>query len=425
MIGAFFVRAGAVVTCDTNAAQNRIAFEDLGLIKDGAILIEGDRVVAIGREEDVAARSPREAVELDARDCVVVPGFVDAHSHPLFAGDRELDFAARIHAEKPSQGMLHTVERTREALRDPAAFYERTVRPRLQMMLRHGTTTLETKTGYALTMDGEFALLDLIAAHRADADVPRLIPTFLGAHALPPEFETADAYVEFLISECIPKARSRGAVFADAFCEPGYFSPEQTRRYMLEAIRHGLGVRIHCDEMADGNASSMAARIGADSADHCNYVDPQAVRNLVERGTVVTACPATIAFLDLERKAPVRQVLDAGGDVALASDFNPGTSPCFNMQTVAYFGRKLFGLSAAEALYGVTRAAARSLHSATGVLRNGGPADFVALQIDDPREFGWYFGGNFAEIVVKGGAIAGPSTSRALACALAQDDKDG
>lgn len=400
------MRARDVVTCDTSAPQNGITFQQLGHIRDAAILTEGDRVVAVGSEKDLAALAPRDAVEVDVRDCVVVPGFVDAHSHPLFAGDREPDFVARTNEAALPQGMLHTVRQTREALRDRAAFYEIVVRPRLQAILAHGTTTLETKTGYALTKEGEFALLDLIAAHSADAGVPRLIPTFLGPHALPPEFETTDDYVRFLAVECLPWARAHGAVFADAFCEPGYFSAEQTRRYMLEAIRLGLHVRVHCDEMSDAGAAGMAVKIGADSVDHCNYIGHQAIRDIAERGTVVVACPTTIAFLNLERRAPVRELLRCGATVALASDFNPGTSPCFNIQTVAYFGRALFGISAAEALYAVTNAAARSLRCNAGSLRAGSPADFVALRIGDPREFGWYFGGNLAALVVKAGTAA-------------------
>jgi imidazolonepropionase len=402
---AFFLRAGRLVTCDTSVEQNGITFEDLGTIPDAAILIDGDRIAAIGRDRDVAAHVPHGAEEIDVRDCVVVPGFVDAHSHPLFAGDREPDFAARLRGEKPQQGMLHTVARTREALRGPATFYERTVRPRLRKMLAHGTTTLETKTGYALTKDGEFALLDVIREHREDEDVPRLVATFLGAHALPREFETFGAYVEHLIDDCLPGARSHGAEYADAFCEPGFFTLGDSRRYLEAARKHGLRLRVHCDEMSDGGAARMAAELGVDAVDHCNYVDERGAKTIAESGAVLVACPATIEFLSLERHAPVRAILDAGGMVALASDFNPGTSPCYNLQTIAYYGRKLFGLSASEALYGTTRAAARSLRSDAGVLRVGGLADVAALQIDDPREFGWYFGGNMAKLVVKSGAL--------------------
>jgi imidazolonepropionase len=155
--------------------------------------------------------------------------------------------------------------------------------------------------------------------------------------------------------------------------------------------------------MAYGGAAAMAVHLDVDALDHCNYIDAANVRAIAERGIVTVACPATIAYLDLPQRAPVRELLAAGARVALASDFNPGTSPCFNLQTVAYFGRKLFGLSAPEALYGVTRAAAHSLRADAGCIRAGGPADFVALQMASPDEFGWQFGGNLATCVVKDG----------------------
>ena len=274
-------------------------------------------------------------------------------------------------------------------------------------MLAHGTTTLETKTGYALHKPGEAELLDIIAAHRSDAGVPRLIATFLGAHALPPEFvrEGKDAFVDYLIDQVMPLAAAHGAVYADAFCEPGFFSPEQTRRYLDAARQCGMRLRVHCDEMAFGGAAEMAVRAGVDAVDHCNYIRDEDVRAIAAAGIVTVACPATIAYLELPKAAPVRALLEAGGAVALASDYNPGTSPCFNLQTVAYFGRKFFGLSAAEALYGVTRAAAHSLRVDAGRLKVGGNADFVALQIASPDEFGWQFGGNLARAVVKGGEV--------------------
>ncbi len=266
------VRAKSIIACNRDVAQGGVTFADMGRLDDAAMIVEGERVAAIGRRSEIeAALLGRNVRELDLRDCIVVPGFIDAHAHPLFAGDREPDFAARQRGERAPLGMLYTVERTRDALLDPGAFYRNTVRPRLRTMLAHGTTTLETKTGYALHKPGEMA------------------------------------------------------------------------------------------------------------------------------------CPATIDYLDLQHHAPVRALLEAGGTVALASDYNPGTSPCFNLQTVAYFGRKLFGLSAAEALYGVTRAAAASLHVDAGSLRPGGPADFVALEIDSPDEFGWQHGGNLARTVVRAG----------------------
>lgn len=414
-MASLIVCAKTIVTCDTQAPQCGVDFAALGRIDDAAMRIDDGIITAIAPQHvilseasAVEGRKNAEAPQiLDLGDRVIFPGFVDAHAHPLYAGDREPDFAARQRGESPSLGMRYTIERTREALLDAQKFYEATICPRLQTMLRHGTTTLETKTGYALHRPGELALLDLIAAHREDPDVPRLVATFLGAHALPPEFdfEREDGFVDYLIDQVIPLAAAHGAVYADAFCEPGFFSPEQTRRYLDAARLHGMRLRVHCDEMAYGAAAAMATQLDVDAVDHCNYIRDDDVNAIARSGIVTVACPATIEFLGLAQKAPVRALLEAGAMVALASDYNPGTSPCFNLQTVAYFGRKYFGLSAAEALYGVTRAAAHSLRADAGSLRVGGPADFVAMQIASPDEFGWQFGGNLASAVGKNGVV--------------------
>ncbi|HEY3674519.1 MAG TPA: imidazolonepropionase [Candidatus Tumulicola sp.] len=401
------VRARTIVTCDTESPQSGVDFDNLRTYTDGAIAVENGRIVAVGPASEILRE--RRGDVLDFGSSVVVPGLVDAHAHPFFSGDREADFAARIAGVDAPLGMMYTVERTREALLDPGTFYSQLLHPRLQTMLAHGTTTLEVKSGYALHKPGEAALLDLIRRHRDETGTPRLVSTVLGAHALPPEFEREghDAFVDYLIDQVIPMAAGHGAKYADAFCEPGFFSPAQTRRYLESARANGLRLRVHCDEMSYGGAAAMAVACGVDAVDHCNFITEADVTAIASHEIVTVACPATIAYLDLARSAPVRALLDAGGTVALASDFNPGTSPCFNLQTVAYFGRKLFGLTAAEALYGVTRAAARSLREEAGVIRVGAVADFVALQIASPDEFGWQFGGNLASHVVKNGEISG------------------
>ena len=409
---ATLLRARTVITCTPDQRQHAISWERLGLIHNGAVLFENGVVLSVGEQHEVERfaqqryRNARDSVEIvDFSREVVVPGFVDAHSHPLFAGDREPDFAARMRGEKPKLGMLYTVERTRDALLDPAVFWTNTVEPRLRMIARHGTTTLETKTGYALHAPGEFALLDLIHEHRDDSGLPRLLPTFLGAHALPPEFRNEVDFVDYLIDQVVPAACAHGAIYADAFCEPGFFSPEQTRRYLLAARSHGLRLRVHCDEMAYGHAAEMACEIGVDAVDHANCITDADVAAIAQTHAVTVACPATIAYLGLPQRAPVRALLERGADVAFASDYNPGTSPCMNLQTVAYFARREFGVSAPEALYGVTHAAARSLRMQTGAIRAGSPADLVVLGIDSPDEFGWQFGGNLARAVYRSGRL--------------------
>lgn len=398
---ALVVRARTIVTNAFAPAQHGVTFDALGSVRDGALAIEDGRVAWSGRAGDLPAQY-RGADLREHRDCVVVPGFVDAHAHPLFAGDREPDFAARRRGEKAPLGMLYTVAQTRKALERPQSFWP-IVERRLRTIAAHGTTTLETKTGYALHKPGEMELLTLIDEHRDEPLLPRLLGTFLGAHALPPEFTNETDYVDYLIDQCLPFAKAHGAVYADAFCEPGFFSPAQTRRYLEAARAQGLRLRVHCDEMAFGAAAQMACELGVDAVDHCNYIREQDVEEIVRRGIVTVACPATIAYLDLPQHTPVRALLQRGGMVALASDYNPGTSPCFNLQTVAFFGRKLFGLSAAEALYGVTLAAARSLRIDAGTLREGAPADLVVLQLESPEEFGWQFGGNLAAAVYRNG----------------------
>jgi len=398
---ALLVRAGAIVTCDTDVPQNGITFEQLGLIRNGLIVIEDGVITACHGERapqgapvepllsEVEGR-PSNVEAMDFPDCVIVPGFVDAHTHPFFAGMRA-----------PGETMLHTVQRTREALLDPAAFWS-TVESRLKLMLAHGTTTAEIKTGYALTKAGELQMLDLIAAHKDERGLPRLIATFLGAHAVPSEFPDADAYTDYLIAAVLPEARKHGAVYADVFCEPGFFSPAQTLRYLNAARSHDLGLRAHCDEMSYSGAAATAVQAGVDTVDHCNYIGKDDIEALVARDVVTVACPATTMYLGLP-PCPVREILERGGFVALASDYNPGTSPCFNLQTVANYARRLYGLSAAEALYGVTISAAKSLRVKAGRIRAGEPADFVVLQVGSPEEFGFQFGGNLAAAVFRGG----------------------
>ncbi len=402
---AVVARAKTVVPNAFDVAQCGVTFEAMGAVADAAVVCEDAVVAWTGPVDDLPAQY-RSAEDLhEFADCTIVPGLVDAHAHPLFAGDREPDFAARQRGEKAPLGMLYTVEQTRKALEHPQAFWQH-VEARLATMLAHGTTTLETKTGYALHKPGEMELLHLIRTHCDRQRLPQLVATFLGAHALPPEFNDEAAYVDYLIDQCIPVAKAHGAVYADAFCEPGFFSPVHTQRYLQAARDNGMRLRVHCDEMSWGGAVEMAAALRVDAVDHCNYARDSDVQAIVRADIVLVACPATIEYLALPQQAPVREVLDRGGSVALASDYNPGTSPCFNLQTVAYFGRRMFGMSAPEALFAVTRSAARSLRRDAGTLRTGARADFVALDIGSPHEFGWQFGGNLAAAVFRNGVRA-------------------
>ena len=405
-LNSLLVRAAALISCDADLPQGGVTFEALHFIEDAAILTEHGRIRALGprAEVELQARS-MEVEEIDVGSSILTPGFVDAHTHPLFAGNRELDFQARQRGEAAPLGMLYTVSQTRDALLRPEHFWSTIVEPRLHAMLAHGTTSSEVKTGYALHRPGELALLDLLAAHADCAAIPRIVPTFLGAHALPPEFTDEGAFIDYLIDQCLPYAKAHGAIYADAFCELGFFSPKQTRRYLLAARSHGLRLRVHCDEMQLSEAAEMALDIGVDAIDHANYMTEADMMRLASAECTLVACPATSEYLSLKRRPDVRSMLDRGGSVALASDFNPGTSPCFNLAHVAYLGRRFFSMSAAEALDAVTRQAARSLRTDAGSLYVGGRADFIALDLDSPEEFGWMHGGNLASLVVRAGRV--------------------
>ncbi|TAM56319.1 imidazolonepropionase [bacterium] len=409
--GSLLLHGGAVVSNEGawDARQTGVSFERLGYYREGAFLAVEGVVTAVGDERDVRealrelpAGKRRHVVELSLNGRVLLPGFVDAHTHPLYVGDREPDFNARLQGERPVLGMAYTVEQTRAA---PQTLREEALGAHLRTMFRHGTTTAEVKTGYDLRTDGELELLRTIAAVAARRAVPRVVATLTGPHTHSPEYPDDDAFVDALIEQTLPHAHAAGALYADAFCEPGYFTVEQTRRYLLAARAAGLRLRLHCDEFADGGAAALAAELAIDAADHLNCMDPGAIPGLARAGTVAVLCPATLWYMDVPKAAPARALLDAGVPVALATDFNPGTAPCASLQMAAHLGRRLLGLSPAEVLMAITTVAARSLRARAGTLEVGARADAVVLEMSHPRELGWSFGTNLATAVVAAGEV--------------------
>ena len=376
-----------------------VSEEDLGAIRNGALVAKDGCIAAIGPHAQCAP-AIREArlsagvdfLELDAGGKLVLPGFIDAHTHALFAGDRIPDFEALSAGREPPLGIAYTLERTRGL--DVVALTGIGER-HLAMMAAHGTTTAEVKSGYALCAAGECRMLAAIAALDQRPALPHAVATFCGAHALPPEFDDADAFIDELCARMLPQVAVQGiARFADAFCERGYFSPAQCKRFLQAGAAHGLGLRIHADELSHSGGAQVAAQLRCASADHLNFSDEQDIAALAAAGSVAVLCPATTEYLGLQRFAPARKLIDAGVPVALATDFNPGTSPCYSLQTVAHLARRRLQLSAAETLAGLTIWAARSLGSNAGKLSLGAPADLVLLDCRDVREFGYYYGGN-------------------------------
>ncbi len=332
--------------------------------------------------------------ERDLGGHVLMPGFVDAHTHALFAGNRVADFEDIAAGRRPRLGMRHTIEQTRASSREQLL---KIGELHLRQMLRHGTTTAEVKSGYALSRQGELELLDVLAALGIRPDLPRVVPTFCGAHALPPEFSDYGAFVDELCDHIVPLVAEQGvAWFADAFCETGFFTPEQSERFLRACAERGMRLRIHADELARSGGAQVAARLRTASADHLNFVQAEEIKALADAGCVAVLCPGTVDYLGLERYAPARALIDAGVPVALASDYNPGTCPCFSLQTIAYLARRHMGMTVHETIAGITLNAAYSLGLAgeIGSLTAGKRADLVVLETRDHRELGYSFGSN-------------------------------
>lgn len=399
-----------LVTLRGAAAPRRgAAMRELSIIENAAMVIEDGRITAVGpasRIENLA--SVRDAEEIDVRGRVVLPGFIDSHTHLLYGAPRLDDFEMRLAGRSYEEiaaaggGIASTVKKVRRASQ---ASLRAQAQRELWRMAACGTTTAEAKSGYSLDGAGELRCLRVL--NGLDGDPISVVPTFLGAHAVPEEFEgRADAYIDYLIAEVIPAVAARKlARFADVYCDRNAFSLPQARRYLEAARRWGLGLRVHAAQFADIGAVSLAVELGASSVDHLERIDPAAIPALARSNTVATLLPGAALFLGQTQQAPARALIEAGAAVALATDYNPGTSPVWNMQMAVALACTQLRMTPAEAITAATVNAAHALGIAdrTGTLEAGKQADFVVLDVADYREIGYYFGANLAVMTVKNG----------------------
>jgi imidazolonepropionase len=365
--------ASVIATCAGPAPRRGPAQRDITPIHNASIAALEGRIVWVGPADalrqhvDMTAGATR----VDARGCAVVPGFVDAHTHVVYAGDRRGELQQRLAGATYAAiaagggGIVRTVDATRRASQEELAA---ATRARLDEMLACGTTTAEAKSGYGLTTESELQQLRVI--RRLDAEHPvDLVPTFLGAHEVPVEYRTRrDEYVSLVIDEMIPRVQAEGlAEWCDVFCETGVFTPEEAIAVLTAAQRAGMKLRVHADELGASGGSRVAAELRARSADHLIFVDENAARRMAEAGVCATLLPAAAFYLKLGRFAPARMLIEHGVPVALATDVNPGGgfSPSMPFaMTLACFG---MGLTLEEALIGATLNAAWSLDRADSV----------------------------------------------------------
>ncbi|MBO9369076.1 MAG: imidazolonepropionase [Chloroflexi bacterium] len=397
--------------------QRGEALGNLGIIEDGAVLIREGRIVEVGRSAALRARYADEPL-LDAEGCVVMPGFVDPHTHLIWAGDRAAEFemkmAGRHYLEilAAGGGILSTVRATRTASLESLI---NQTRPRLMRMFAHGTTTAEAKTGYGLQLSTELRLLQALL--KLDAEGPlELAFTFLAAHAIPPEYEkNPQAYTDLICETMLPvlrqwwetQAPGRELPFVDVFCERGAFSLEQTRQILSRARELGFPIKVHADEFENLGGTSLAVELGAVSADHLVKTSEADILRLGGSDTVAVSLPCTPFGLAECEYTPAQKLLRAGAILALATDCNPGTAWCESMQFAIALACRSLKLTPAQAIAAATINAAHAIRRADriGSIEPGKQADLLILSVADYRHLGYRFGTNLVRKVIKRGRV--------------------
>ncbi|MGH7728159.1 MAG: imidazolonepropionase [Vulcanimicrobiaceae bacterium] len=407
-----FATAGATVWVDARLAtldpRRDGAF---GIVEDGALVERGGALEFVGPRSELPA-GVAGALQRSLAGRLVTPGLVDPHTHLVYAGERLDEFEARLRGARYDElaraggGILATVRATRAA---SEAELREASRPRLAALVANGATTVEIKSGYGLDRDTELRMLRVARALGEELGI-RVRTTYLGLHALPPEFDDADAYVSFVIEEVLPEVARAGLADAvDAFCERIAFGPAQIERFFAAAAQLGFARTLHADQLGDGGGAELAARSGARSADHLEFASAEGIAALARSGTVAVLVPGATYVLR-EAPPPVDLLRSAGVPMAIASDCNPGTSPLCSLPLAMNFACVLDRLAPQEALAGCTREAARALGlgDRAGILRAGSAADFVAWDAYDPRSLALELGAQRAALVVAGGCeVAG------------------
>jgi imidazolonepropionase len=373
---------------------------DAAIVTGVAVAVVGEKIAAVGSQAELERSYPG-ATRVDCAGRLLAPGLVDSHTHAIFGRPRfeeqELRASGIDYMEIARRGGgIHSS--VRDLRGRPEDELVTLAMPRLQRLAAHGVTTVEVKSGYGLTPEDELKSLRVI--RRLGEHLPmRFVPTWLGAHEIPQEYrdvpEGRSEYVRLLVSSMLPGVASEGlARFADVFCEPGVFTIDETRTILTAARSAGLGLKLHADELRASGGAELAAEIGATSADHLAAISESGIRVLAESNTVATLLPGTMLFLGKEKQAPARALIDAGAAVALATDFNPGTSPTTNFPLIMTLGVSQLRMSVAETFVAATvnGAAALSLAHHVGQIAPGYSADLALFDASDARELPYWYG---------------------------------
>ena len=413
------INIGQLVTLSSRSPESGprrgTALKELGILEDAAVLSVGGKIVSIGSTKD-ALRDPwirkhrKQITEIDCFGKLVIPGFVDSHTHPVFASPRLVDFEKRIEGASYEEiaaaggGIRCSLEGVRKATK---AALKAKVLSVLRDMAAHGTTTVEAKSGYGLTLDSELKSLEAIR-EAACAWPGTVVPTLLGAHVVPKEFQgCSQKYVEIVCKEMVPQAAKRNlAQFVDVFCDKGAFTPEETRQIFDSAKAHGLHVRAHMGQLSE-TALAPFLRFEPASFDHMDHVNDTDVATLARHATVATLVPGANYFLGLKTYPNARRLIDSGVPVALATDYNPGTSPTISMPMAMSLACTHMKMSPAEALAAATINGAWALRLADrkGSIESGKDADLAIFDVSDYREIPYWFAANHCSMTVLNGVM--------------------
>jgi imidazolonepropionase len=384
--------------------------DQLAIIEQGALLAEGATICEVGKANELERRWG-DCQRISAEGCVVMPGFVDSHAHPIFVSPRANEYELRIRGATyrdiadQGGGILSSVRELRAASKDELL---RLSEARLRRALEHGTTTLEAKSGYGLDLENETKILEVIRELQQRGPL-ELVPTFLGAHEIPPEYRARkQLYVDLLVDKMIPTIAGRQlAEYCDCFVEPHLFSISEAERIGRAAIQHGLGIRLHADQLARSGATQLGIRLGAASVDHLEQIEAQEIEALSGSETVATLLPGAVFHLGLSRYPPARALIERGVAVALATDFNPGSSPTLNMQIVLSLACTQMRMTPAEAIVAATINGAHALGRAgrVGSLEPGKQVDLCIMEVSDYRQIPYVFGMNHCRMTIKKGKI--------------------
>jgi imidazolonepropionase len=418
--GSLLIHSASQLLTLRGGPQRGGALGCLGILEDGAILVRDETILAVGSTPDLLRAYPGEP-RLNASGCAVLPGFVDPHTHVIWAGERTAEFEMKMAGAQYLEilaaggGILSTVRQTRVA--SITKLMDET-RPRLQRMFAYGTTTAEAKTGYGLQTETEIRMLEALL--RLDAEGPlELAPTFLGAHAIPPEYkDDPQGYTDHLCNEMLPAVHAwwrtrfpdstnHHLPFTDVFCETGAFNLAQSRQILAKAKELGFPLKLHADEFDNLGGASLAAELGAVTADHLVRTSDADISALAKSDTVAVSLPCTPFGLAESGYTPAQKILAADGLLALATDCNPGTAWCESMQFVIALACRTLKLTPAQAIAAATINAAHAIRRAgrIGSIEPGKQADLLVLSVPDYRQLGYRFGTNLVKQVVKCGKV--------------------